>query len=211
MGLKNLFRKKQDDFFGLLSEQAARTLEGLQALEEYVKTMDEQAGQRVVRAEKEADEIRRILIDNLNRTFVTPIDREDIFSLSRAIDDVLDYGYSTVDEMMTLGVKPNDYLYQLTAIVTEMADKLLLSVQRLHDHPNVAMSHATRAKMLENEAEKVYREAVAALFKGAEGTSDVSQVIEILKMREIYRHLSNAADRGDEAADIIGDIVVKMT
>ncbi len=173
--------------------------------------MDEQAGQRVVRAEKEADEIRRILIDNLNRTFVTPIDREDIFSLSRAIDDVLDYGYSTVDEMMTLGVKPNDYLYQLTAIVTEMADKLLLSVQRLHDHPNVAMSHATRAKMLENEAEKVYREAVAALFKGAEGTSDVSQVIEILKMREIYRHLSNAADRGDEAADIIGDIVVKMT
>ena len=64
---------------------------------------------------------------------------------------------------------------------------------------------------LENQAEKIYREAVAALFQGAEEANDVSHVIDILKMREIYRHLSNAADRGDESANIISDIVVKMT
>ena len=211
MGLRDLFRSREDNFFRLLSEQAAKTLEGMQALQEYVKALDQEAGERVGKIEKEADEIRRILIDELNRTFITPIDREDIFALSRAIDDVLDYGYSTVDEMMTLGVKPNQYLCQMTAVLREAAEKLHLSVQRLRDHPNVAMSHATRAKMLENQAESIYREAVAALFKGAEHADDVKHVIDILKMREIYRHLSNAADRGDEAANIIGDIIVKMT
>jgi len=211
VGLRDLFRRREDSFFRLLSEQAAKTLEGLQALEEYMKALDEEAGKRVGKAEKEADEIRRILIDELNRTFITPIDREDIFALSRAIDDVLDYGYSTVDEMMTLGVKTNKHLCQMAAVLRAAAEKLYLSVQRLNDHPNVAISHAIRAKMLENQAEKIYREAVAALFKGAEDTNDISLVIDILKMREIYRHLSNAADRGDEAANIISDIVVKMT
>ena len=210
MGLRDLFKSKQNVFFQLLSEQAAKTLEGMEALERYVKTMDQEAGRGVEKAEKEADEIRRILIDELNRTFITPIDREDIFALSRAIDDVVDYGYSTVGEMMTLGVQSNEYLCRLTAVLREGAEKLYLSVQRLQDHPNVAMSHATRAKMLENQAERIYREAVASLFKKAEAAGEVSSVIGILKMREIYRHLSNAADRGDEAADIIGDIIVKM-
>jgi uncharacterized protein Yka (UPF0111/DUF47 family) len=65
-----------------------------------------------------------------------------------------------------------------------------------------------RAKALENRVESVYREAIADMFKTAD---DVNDVIKMLKLREAYRHLSNAADRGDEAANVIGDIVVKMT
>jgi len=61
---------------------------------------------------------------------------------------------------------------------------------------------------LENQVEGLYREAIADLFTGPE---DVHHVVEMLKLREVYRHLSNAADRGDEAANIIGDIVVKKT
>ena len=83
-----------------------------------------------------------------------------------------------------------------------------LATLRLQDHPNVASEHAVRAKALENRMETVYREAVADLFRGPK---DVEHVVEMLKLREIYRHLSNSADRGDEAANIIGDIVVKMT
>lgn len=79
---------------------------------------------------------------------------------------------------------------------------------RLKDHPNVASEHAMRAKALENRVERVYREAIAALFQGP---TDNEHIMEMLKLREIYRHLSNAADRGDEAANVIGDIVVKMT
>jgi len=79
---------------------------------------------------------------------------------------------------------------------------------RIKEHPGVATEHAQRAKTLENRVETVYREALADLFNGPAGPK---RVINILKMREVYRHLSNAADRGDEAANIISDIVVKMT
>ena len=82
-----------------------------------------------------------------------------------------------------------------------------MAVQRLGDHPHVANDHAVRAKALENRVEQVYREAVADLFNQPQ---DVAHIVAMLKLREIYRHLSNAADRGDEAANTISDIVVKM-
>lgn len=161
------------------------------------------------RAEKEeADELRRILIDELNRSFVTPFDREDIFALSRAIDDVLDYSDTTVEEMRLLEIEPNAYLRRMTSLLRDAGKEIHLAMLRIKDHPNVALDHATRAKALENRVEHVYREAIAALFRGPE---DIHQVMQMLKLRETYRHLSNAADRGDEAANIIGDIVVKIT
>ena len=110
MGLLDLFRSRESDFVKLLGEQAKKTCEGLEALEAYMKDGDDVQAKRVMTLEKEADELRRILIDELNRTFVTPIDREDLYALSRTIDDVIDYGYTTLDEMVTLGVKPNMYL-----------------------------------------------------------------------------------------------------
>ncbi|HDN79240.1 MAG: DUF47 domain-containing protein [Chloroflexi bacterium] len=208
MGLLDFFKSKEDRFLRLLTEQAAKTLEGMQALGEYMKAPTDHNAQRVIQAERDADEVRRILIDELNRSFVTPIDREDIFALSRAIDDVLDYAYTTVDEMEILEVQPNEYLRKMVALLEEAANELYLAVVRLKDHPNVANDHAVRAKTLENQVESVYREAIADLFNGPK---DAEHLTQLLKLRELYRHLSNAADRGDEAANIIGDIVVKMT
>ncbi len=208
MGFPNPFRSKEKDFLQALSEQALKTREGLEALEAYLKSGDETYAKRVQAIEKEADELRRILIDDLNHTFVTPIDREDLFALSRTIDDVLDYGYSTLDEMVLLGVKPTPHLLTMVSILREAAEELYLGVKQLKAHPQVALDHATRAKALENRAESIYRTAICDLFKEPKTLDDI---IEILKIRELYRHLSNAADRGDEAANIIGDIVVKMT
>ena len=207
MGILNFFRPREDKFLKLLAEQAAKTLEGLQSLKEYMREPDYQKAQRVIQAEREADEIRRILVDELNRTFITPIDREDLFALSRAIDDVIDYAYTTVDEMEILGVKPNHYLQKMVALLEEAASELYLAVLRLEKHPDVANDHAIRAKTLENQMETIYREAIAELFKGP---LDPERIAQVLKLRELYRHLSNAADRGDEAANIISDIVVKM-
>jgi uncharacterized protein Yka (UPF0111/DUF47 family) len=96
----------------------------------------------------------------------------------------------------------------MTTILREAAEELYLGVVQLKDHPQVALDHAVRAKSLENRAEGVYRSALADLFKGPKSVEDI---VNILKIREIYRHLSNAADRGDEAANILSDIVVKMT
>ena len=209
MFLKKFFRARtrQDSFLRMISEQAQNTQRGMEALHAYMKEPSETLAQQVRVAEKDADEVRRILIDELNRSFVTPIDREDLFSLSRAIDDILDYADTTVDEMTTLGVQPNQYLVRMVSLLRDATEEINRGVQHLKDRPSVANDHAVRAKALENRVESVYREAIAALFSGPR---DVEHVVEMLKLREIYRHLSNAADRGDEAANIIGDIVVKQ-
>jgi len=202
------FKPRPDNFLKLLIEQAKYAVKGLDSLLAYTGGGDGASADAVRQYEKEADEVRRILVDELNRTFITPIDREDIFALSRAVDDILDYAYSTVDEMSVLHVSPNPYLHQMVSLLREAAEEVYMAMCQLKTHPHVATDHAQRAKALENRVEKVYREAIAALFQG---TADPEHIVEMLKLRELYRHLSNAADRGDEAANIISDIVVKMT
>jgi predicted phosphate transport protein (TIGR00153 family) len=206
--IQRLFKKQPDRFVQLLVQQAEYTLKGMEALTAYMDKPSKERAQVVTQMEKEADEVRRILIDELNRTFVTPMDREDIHALSRAIDDIIDYGYTTVGEMDVLEVKPNNYLRRMVSLLRDAAREIHLSVLRLSDHPGVAEDHAVRAKALENRVETVYREALADLFHLPR---DLEHVVEMLKLREIYRHLSNAADRGDEAANVLTDIVVKMT
>mgnify|MGYP002641518235 FL=1 len=203
-----IFKSKQDNFIRLINQQAALTLQGLNQLTEYMKFHDPELARQLTLTEKEADEVRRILINELNRTFVTPIDREDIFALSRAIDDVVDYAYSTVTEMDVLAVTPTSFMVRMATLLRDAAYEIHMATQRLDEHPGVAAEHAQRAKALENRVEAVYREAIADLFSGPE---DVHHIFEMLKMREVYRHLSNAADRGDEAANLIADIVVKTT
>ena len=206
--MRALFRKRQNKFIHLIHNQAALTMEGMEALKAYMENPDSEAAALLTRREKEADEARRILIDELNRTFVTPFDREDIFALSRAIDDVLDYAYSTVDEMEVLKVLPTPYMQRMASLLKDAAYELLMAVERLEEHIGVAAEHAQRAKALENRVEGVYREALANLFNETTG-NDNDVILKILKQREVYRHLSNAADRGDEAANVIADIVVK--
>ncbi len=205
--LSRFFKPKPDKFLTLLRKQAEFTLQGVETLAAYLESPSPEGAKRLTQLEEEGDEIRRILVDELNRTFVTPIDREDIFALSRAIDDILDYAYSTVGEMDILEVQPNEHLVRIAAILVEATREIYVGVLRLADHPGVAEDHAVRAKALENRVEWVYREALADLFHMPK---DVEHVVEMLKLREIYRHLSNAADRGDEAANILSNIVVKM-
>jgi len=205
--MRNLFQKRQNTFMKLIHDQAALTLAGLDALKAYMNDQNSVTAAELTRKEKEADEVRRILIFELNKTFITPFDREDIFALSRTIDDVLDYAYSTLNEMEVLKVRPTPFMQRIASLLRDAAYELLQAVDRLEAHPGVANEHAQRAKALENRIEDVYREALADLFSGAE---DTKHIVKMLKQREVYRHLSNAADRGDEAANVIADIVVKM-
>lgn len=202
-----LFKRRTDKFVNLLVQQAALTLEGLDHLKAYMENNTPEDAEKVNALEKEADEVRRILIDELNKTFITPMDREDIFALSRSIDDVLDYAHTTVDEMVILKVKPTQHMFRIASLLRDAAFEIHLAVQRIEGNPKVAAEHAQRAKALENRVESVYREALAELFSGPE---DVHHIVRMLKKREVYRHLSNAADQGDQAANIIADIVVKM-
>lgn len=195
---------RQPDFFKMLEEQAKTTIAGLEALTVFVENPSREAGEKISQLEKKADELRRILIDQLNRTFFTPLDREDIFALSRAIDDMIDYASSTVEEMVLFNVSANDYMKQMAQALYSAAKDINCAVKLIRLDPKESTEHVIRAKKTENLVEHIYREALVDLFRG-------NDVVEILKTREIYRHLSNSADRGDEAANIIGDILVKTT
>jgi uncharacterized protein len=203
-----IFKRKEDKFQKLIEEQASIAYEALKLLVKYLETLDRGVAEELSIKEKEADEVRRILIDELNHTFVTPFDREDIFALSRSIDDVVDYADTTAMEMLILNVKSTPYMLRIASLLKDATYEIWHAVQRLPKHPTIAIDHAQRAKALENRVEAVYREAIADLFSGPE---DLHHVVEMLKLREVYRHLSNAADRGDEAANSIADIVVKKT
>jgi len=206
--LKDFFKPRKDNFVEYLVRQAEQDVVGLEGLVAYMRQPDPEAARVVERAEKEADEVRRMLVDELNRTFVTPFDREDIYALSGAIDDLLDYATTTVDEMVVLKVEPGEHLQKMAQLLLDAAREIHMAMKRLEGHPNVANDHARRAKSVENRMEAEYRAAIANLFAGP---SDPANIVCMLKKREIYRHLSNAADRADEAANLISNIVVKMT
>jgi len=203
-----LFKKRRNVFIHLMHEQATLTLEGMDILKKYLSFPAKSLAEELTAKEKDADESRRVLIDELNRTFITPFDREDIFALSRAIDDILDYAYSTMTEITILKVDTTEYMVRMCSLLRDAAYELMKAMEQLQDHPGVAAEHAQRAKALENRVETVYREALADMFQEAE---NVKELVNIMKLREIYRHMSNAADRGDEAANVLADIIVKTT
>lgn len=205
--VQNFFQRKPNRFIERLREQAAIVVEGTEALIDYMSKPNKKNAQRVNDLEKQADEVRRIMIDELNRTFVTPIDREDLFALSRAIDDVLDYAYSTTKEMDVLNVTPNDHLRAMSELLHSGAEEILLAIERLEHHPNVASDHAVRIKALENRMDTLYAEALAHLF---DEPKDLKQVITMFKLREIYRHMFHAVGSAEQAANIIGDIIIKF-
>lgn len=201
---KRPFSNGETRFFDLLYNQSTKALAGLEALWNFAENGTKENANVVRTLEREADELRRILIQELDQTFVTPLDREDIYALSRAIDDVVDYANTTVDEMEIYEVKGDHHIKEMVNILRKAARELNDAVKILKDYPKIASEHAVKAKSYENQMEKAYHLALADLFKGAD-------TVYMLKMREIYRHLSNAADRGDEAANIISSIVMKHT
>ncbi len=188
----------------MLLNAAQKVEEGMEALDLFAQSPTQELELKVSKIEEEADDIRRLLIEALNKTYVTPIDREDIFALSRSIDDMCDYAKSTVEEMLLFEVKTNEHIKKMTETLRVAADHIVKAVQFMQSNPATANDHLVSAKKTENRMEHLYRAALVDLFK----TNDL---LNILKLREIYRHLSNAADRGDEAANIIGDILVKTT
>src|SRR4030043_75170 len=198
------FPNGESRFFDILSRQSLKTVEGLEALWNFVENGTKENANLVRNVEREGDELRRILIEELDQTFVTPLDREDIYALSRAVDDVVDYANTTVDEMEIYEVKGDEHIKDMINILRKAARELNDAVRILKDYPKISSEHAVKAKAYENQMEKAYHLALADLFKGKD-------TVYMLKMREIYRHLSNAADRGAEAANIICNIFMKAT
>ena len=206
--LKRFIKPRQSNFLQLLIRQGKYTVVSVESLRAYLKKPNEKRSVQARQVEKEADEVHRILVHELEDSFVTPLDREDIFALSRALDNFIDYVYDTIEEMMIFDLEPFTAVSKIADLLLEMAHELHLTMERLLDHPRVANEHAHRVKKLENAVERAYRQSLADLFQGPE---DTEHIMHMLKCREVLRHLSNAADQGDKAADIVMDIGVKWS
>ena len=196
--------RKRPDFLNLLLVQAQKVEEGLRALLDFIEAPSADKGVVVEEFEEQADELRRQLVEELNRSFVTPIDREDIYALSGAVDDMVDYAKTTVDEMLDFGVRTNNHIKAMAQGLYEACEAITQAISHLRANPKLTNELIVKAKKRENFVEHCYLEALVDLFRS-------SDVLEILKTREVYRHLSNAADRGDAAANIIGNIIIKTT
>jgi uncharacterized protein len=203
MEIWKVFGQKQEaDFFELLVDHAEKVLKGCEALTRFLQGKGDP--EEVNRFEQEADDIRRVLIDELNKTFITPMDREDIFALSRVIDDVVDHAKNTVKEMQVFQVQSNEHLCEMAELLQNGAEQLVASMRHLKKNPNVATDYALRAKRIENRMNDTYLMALKQLF-----SRDDLQLM--FSLREIYRHFNRSADRVDDAANIISNIVVKMS
>lgn len=199
-----LSEKSQEGFYKMLTTQCDMAVEAIDELCEYIENPSKSVQLKITHLEREADNIRRELIGMLEVAFITPFEREDIFSLSKAIDDLLDYSKSTVDEIEIFELNTNKDLKDMVYIIRD-AVLCIFNTVRVMDNPkNKCQDNIIKAKKYENEMEKLYRYALARLFEN----EDIKYV---LKMREVYRHLSNFADKVDIAADILGNIMLKRS
>ena len=199
-----MFKRKESlNFYGLLIQQAQVIRDAVEALCVFCETPTQENGDFVKVKEKEADTVRRELVDDINRTFITPIDRDDLYRLSSSIDDLADYAWTTVKEIRIYDIQPDAHLLEMARTLLKMADGLLVCVQNLEKNHAVVSTEATKVKKLENTLNVQFHKSIAELFE----TDDIKK---ILKYREIYNHMNHAADKGDFSADILLDIVVKL-
>ena len=195
--------KKKVNFFDLLTSQSSYALQAAKMLKEYCANLDETVADDVIQLEDEADGIRRVLIDALNKTYITPIDREDLFHLSRLLDEIIDYIKTSVDEIRLFKITPNEDLAKITDTLLEIAEHLNAAITLMHDDQEGSKAAAYKVKHLENVMESLTKSAYATIFE-----SDDFKMI--FKYNEIYRHLNQTADVADSAMDFLLDIFVKM-
>ena len=207
MGFFDAGLREGNRFFAMLVKQSERTVEATRALENVLDHVDAAAVERMRSVAEVSAELRRVLIDELHKTFITPLDREDIFNLSHSYDDMVKYALATLEEMQLLAVAADEPIRRMVSVVREQAEELELAIQRLAKNPRVAGDHADAVHEKEAQVERVYRAAIRDLFARA---NDIEALPGVFYRREVYRHISNMSDRADSAANVFGMIVMKL-
>lgn len=156
--------------------------------------------------EHAADEVMHETFDRLNRTFITPIDREDIARLAHAIDEVIDSVYAATNRLVLFDIpEPTPEMIQFTEILEAQVKELVPGLNSLRRPATMAKAILPRAvemHRLENEADRLLYQCTAELFKGKDA-------IRIMKYKEIYEYLEYATDSCEDVADVLRDIVRK--
>jgi len=198
---------ESNKFIASLVDHALRARQAIEFLEQALERASPEEVERLRALSRESTEQRRVLIDELHETFVTPIDREDIYNLSQACERMVMYARTTLEEMHLLQVAADEPIRRMVSLVREQAEDLESAIRRLAKNPRVADDHADHVHEKEREVERIYRDAIRDLFARA---TDPQGLPAILYRREVYRHISNMADRAVSAANVLGMIVMKI-
>ena len=205
---------KEQAFFDLFEEQAANALKAaemlLKGFETYT-TIDAAYGvsKSIHEIEHIGDELVHDTIARLNKSFVTPLDREDIYALTRALDDVLDFIDASAERLVIFQIdKPTMHATELARIILRSCEEIKHGVHLLRNMRDVEPLLRICAKInkLENDADQVLREALAKLFHG----HDVDP-LEVIKWKDIFENLEQATDMCEDVADILHTVIVKYT
>ena len=199
---------REEKFFEFFDKAANNILDGAKVL---VQMTDEQDGdlekgwKQLEDLEHVGDKITHQIIRKLNRTFITPIDREDIHSLTVALDDVMDLIEAAAARMTLYKIKrPTEEARKLAQLILKSAEEIVKAVSSLERLDDV-MEHCIEINRLENEADDVSREAIADLFdKGHDP-------IDVIKWKEIYETMETATDRCEDVANIVESVALKNT
>lgn len=195
------------DFYALLNQHARKTLEGMQALREWVGSINrDERCQRVRDLENEADVLKLELSRKLFDSFITPFDREDIFEITNRMDEVINAAKSTVREIEAFDIEPSTTrnLPELIDILVEGTNCLVLSIDGLRHNLPQASEQALLARKAENKFTKAYRLAMKELF-------ELEDVKQILRTKELYRTLLLASEKIDLVGERLQQVVIKMS
>lgn len=210
MGLKELLLPQERRFFDLLENQAAHMVKGAEVLVEGFEgwKTGENVRKRLKDIEHEGDQLTHDVYEQLNQTFITPIDREDIAALTSSLDDVLDFTYATVNHMVLYDIREIPQpLLDTSKLLREQTKHLASGVRALRnlkDREGI-LRHLVEVNRFENEADEITNKAIADLFREGSGRD----VLYIMKMKDIYNYVETATDKAEDCADVIGDITVK--
>ena len=162
---------------------------------------------KIKKLEREADELTHSVFNELNKTFITPLDREDISRIASKTDDVIDYIEGISGRIINFRIKISPpYMLEIAKELSFATKELNFMITRLHNvkADKSIIEHCRKVSESEHRVDEIHRKAVGGLF-------DTSDVVAIIKMKEIYDALETTSDRCQDVADSIEDIVLKYT
>jgi uncharacterized protein len=205
MRLSNLIAPKEREFFDLFDEAAGNIQRAADLLEQMLREYPERAelARDILICEQEGDRVTHDIIQRLNQTFVTPIDREDIYALASGLDDVVDFTEEVADYLGLYKIEaPMVQAQQLAKILHQATRQIAEVMPRLRGFQDV--SHYTvEINRLENDGDRVTREAMASLFDNG-----IDPMV-VIRWKDIFERLENAIDATEKVANIIEGIVIK--
>ena len=202
---------KDTSFFDLFDQLAGKVLDAARALEEMLERWDrlEARVREMKDLEHECDAITHRAFDKLNLTFITPLEREDIHELASRLDDIVDHIDSTASRLVIYGVKkPTDEAKLLAQVLTRTCievQKAVAGLRNLKDPASLSRI-SVEINRLENESDDILRLALKRLFERQNG-----DVLEVIKLKEIYEKLESAVDRCEDVANVIQAVVLRHT